>query len=164
MSSGMKKFLAVVSLLVPFTFSGVVGFAFLAVPEQATQEWEPIVAFSELPANGDALKRAILEPDYDAWQRRPDRVVDHVFVRRGINATDAIALATRHTNCGVSVEYDSNAQCFRSVCYDVRVDLDGRVIPDKRSAIFEDLTRIPTLVIDGTVYVRLTEDPTPPTR
>jgi hypothetical protein len=156
----MRRFLLdliVIAIAIgPFLSIGAVGITFLATPARQATDWVLLSSLSALPDNGQPIRIPVMLPRYDCWNRLPDELVGAVYARR-IPGTESIkVLSAMHGRFNVLVEFDPETKCFRSMCYIVRFDTNGKVLPDDRLQGFqyEDLQAFPTKVIDGSLYIR----------
>ena len=153
------KILALLLLIAPFAFIGVVGFAFLdsSASARTVPRWLTVSPISKIPIDGEPVLLPVWAPHWDAWTRLPDQIVGHIFARRDSVTNEIQVLsAYHHGQFKVPVEYDHNSRCYRSRCFIVQFNLDGRVIPDPntRSPEFEKLQEIPTRIADNILFVR----------
>jgi hypothetical protein len=118
-------------------FLGTPGVAFLTTParEPSPSGWFFVGQLSSIPENGVPQRLPLLAPQVDAWARHHDDVVGYVFVRRIPGSQKIIALRTEHHDgFRIPVTYDDQAEVYRSKCWDVQFDLNGKEITERGKA------------------------------
>lgn len=88
--------------------------------------------------------------------RIPDQLVGAVYARRLPGTGGVRILSAVHGKFGVQVDYDPASDGFRSQCFAVRFDAEGKVLTDDivKESQFEDLKLIPARVAGGNVLVQ----------
>jgi hypothetical protein len=146
--------LAVVLLgLEHLTLVGVAGAAFVAGPRRPpASSWFMVASVSDVDETPRRV--AVLSPERDAWTRWPDRLLGHVFVRR-LPDQRVQALRAEHGNLFIAVVFDETAHVFRSRCWRVTFDLDGKEIAEEgRPTIGHEIEQVEVRIVGGAVWVR----------
>lgn len=156
MSRNTIKLVAVVVGIVPIVFLCSVGIAFLQPRPQATSEWLVLTSLESLPDDGLPVRLVVRAPCRDAWTRLPDRFVGAVYARRLPKTGEVSVLSAIHGKFGVQVEYDPKNDGFRSQCFGVRFDAEGKALTDAivKESQYEPLEVHPARVADGQVLVQ----------
>ena len=155
MNSPVKMLTAMAVLALAFAVPFGVGLAGIwrtpALSERA--EWVAVTTLDSLPAEGVPHRFPVSVPQFDAWNRLPDRVVGFVFLRRAGGMEEVLGLRTTY-HMGCIVKYNASARRFEVPCRkDVWFDLDGRRLHSV--AEWGDLPSVRTEVRGDVVYVNL---------
>ena len=155
-SKAAVKLTAVTLLTAPLPLLVVLGSVFLSSPVETTtvRDWSPVARVSSLPADGTPAAVAVYVPQYDAWTRKPDRLAGRLFLRRLPRGNGVIALRADHSPYRIPVEFDRTKRRYRSSCWDVHFDLDGRLISDGRPGRAGAMEPISTRIVGDTLYAR----------
>lgn len=143
--------LAVLSVL------STAAFAFLTSPlrEPPPPDWFAVSRLSALPDDGRPLRVAVTVSRRDAWTRQPDETLGYVFLRRKPETSEVVGLrAEHHSLFRIAVEYDDSARLFRSRCWKVAFDLEGREVEDGgRPPIGDEMEQLSVRLVGDEVWV-----------
>jgi len=156
MDRGIKSIVAFTLLYAPVPALMAAGYVFLASSERPASDWQTTSHVADVPLDGEPVRLVFRETHCDAWTRLDDRPLGAVFVRRPPNADGFQALNAFHGKFGCSVEYDPHDKAYKSVCFIVRFDEDGRVITNDviEPGMYADLQRFETRVVDDVLFVK----------
>jgi hypothetical protein len=99
--------------------------AFLKAPAGSPSPWWNVAAMSAIPDDGVPHLHLITAKQSDGWNSLPDRFVGHLYLIREPDANEVRAFLP-HCRRGASIRYDSETKVFRSMCWDISFDLQGR--------------------------------------
>jgi hypothetical protein len=153
----LLSFLAVIIGAIPILFVAAIGVAAIVLPPRGPErsQWVPLVDLSDLPTDGTPELIPVVAPQYDGWIRNEDRPVDGVLVRRTKEGVKV--LIARH-HLGATAYDDPHSRIYRSPCWVVTFDLDGKVIDPRYAHTYAALRPVATRIEHGTVFVRA-DDP-----
>jgi hypothetical protein len=151
-----KAVAVVLAGLLPLGSLGMAGAAFLVPPAPGPPPaWMVVAPLAAVPLDGTPRRFPVRADRTDAWTYHPgDRTLGRVFLRRRPESGEVIALRADHHRYRIGVRYDAGEGLFRSECWHVRFDLDGReVAGEGRTPLGEDLQRLPVRLAGGQVLV-----------
>lgn len=154
----LTKLVAILVGLGPIVLIGSVGVAFLHTAPPRTHEWLVLSTLESLPDNGLPVRLPATSPHFDSWTRLPDQLLGAVYARRLPGTREIRVLSAVHGKFGVQVDYDPEKDGFRSQCFAVRFDANGKVLADSlvEESQYEDLRAFPVKVAGGNVLVQWT--------
>ena len=150
---------AVLTGCLPFALVTVVGTAFLSSTASGrnASPWLRVAQLADLPATGVPVRVPVKLPQRDAWSRLPDRVLGYVYLRRLPDGRVSALRADHHEVYHIPVAFDADAQNYRSMCWLLRFDLDGREIVDgARMVVGDRMEAVPVQISGEAVFVRYT--------
>jgi hypothetical protein len=134
------------------------GAAFLMTParQERSGPWFNVASLSSLHDNSVPQRVPVLAPHQDAWTRYPDQRLGYIFLRRPTGSEQVVALRGDHdSRFHIAVVYDEQAKLFRSVCWKVQFDMDGKEVSDGTYPLVgEDIELLPVRVFEDQVFVR----------
>jgi hypothetical protein len=88
--------------------------------------------------------------------RVSDEIVGHVFARSDIVKNEIKVISSVHGRLAVPVDYDHQAACFVSRCFDVRFDIEGTVITNGRAdwSREDGMSTVAFRTVDNVLFVR----------
>jgi hypothetical protein len=146
-----QVFLALVLEASPIVGLAAIGVAFLATPNEQTDEFRP-VSLEGIGAEPKLVK--LLMPRRDAWERRPDDIGGYAHVRRAAGGA-VIVLSSLGPRMGDFISFEPELRCFQSECFRSRFDLDGRWFHDSNESMYrvDDMRPLSFRVVGDQLYV-----------
>lgn len=156
MRRNLTKLVAIFVGLGPIVLISAVGVAFLHSAPTRAPEWLVLSTLESLPESGLPVRLPVISPHYDSWTRLPDKFVGAVYARRLPGTREIRVLSAVHGKFGVQVDYGPEGDGFRSQCFAVCFDVNGKVLTDSlvKESQYEDLRVFPAKVAGGNVLVQ----------
>ena len=130
------------------------GVAFLTGSALAARkaDWVNVGSHASLPDDGTPELVIVRVTRTDAWTRLPDEVIGRVWLRRVPDTAEVVALHHYHLRSGAGVVFDDAKRVFRSQCWDLEFDLDGK--PLQASRPNDGMGPIEAKMVAGEVFAR----------
>jgi hypothetical protein len=153
-----KNLVQIAPILIAGALFGILSAATAAflIPtrEPEPSPWVCVGQLAELPEDGTPRQVAVQLPQRDAWHALPDRRLGVVFLRRLPGGRVVALRAEHHGSFRIPVLYDPQKQSFRSKCWAIRFNLEGREIPEDGVLSGDTMEAIPVRVRNEALYVR----------
>ena len=118
-------------------------------------EWLPAASIEELVCDGVPQLLKVQIVHRDAWSRCAPVVVDRAYVRCTGDSKE-LAVLSVHGHLGCWIEFDAARRRFKSQCYSLEYDIDGKLL-DRDSPRVDDMAPVDFRVDQGRLYVRTTD-------
>lgn len=160
-----KRFKSIVTLTllaILFVPGIVIGGLFLTSPARndRTVSWVQVTNVAALPEDGTPRDFFVAVSGHDAWSpwRRNTEARMRVFVSRdpSRNVVRVLEGAHRHGSLRIPVMYDAVSGRYRSCCWKVEFDLEGREIRrGKAPPLNDEMQGLPMRIDNDQVFVSL---------
>ena len=114
--------------------------------------WLLVTTLDTLPKDGEPELFHVSVANRDAWERRPNKPVGSIYLRRRPDSETVVALSTRSPWLGCLIEYDEQRSLFRCSCHHEDYDLDGRRIDPSPAP--RDLDRMRVSLRGNEIWVK----------